>query len=205
MHRTAPVSAAALALLALSVAPVSAEQSTWQIDATHSSAQFSVRHMMVANVRGEFTKMKGSVVWDGKTLSGAQVDVVIDAASIDTREPKRDDHLRSADFFDVAKHPTLTFRSTKIEPVAPGKLRMTGELTMRGTTRPVVFDVSGPTEVMRDGRGGSRAGATATTTISRKEFGLTWNRAIETGGVVVGDEVALTIDVALVSRPAAGS
>ena len=200
MSRSAPVFAAVLALVAASV---SAQQTSWQIDSTHSSAQFSVRHMMVANVRGEFGKMNGAVQWDGKTFSNAQVEVTIDAASINTREPKRDDHLRSADFFDVAKHPTLTFKSTKVEAAGPGKLKMTGDLTMRGVTRPVVFDVTGPTDVIKDGRGTSRVGASATATISRKEFGLTWNRAIETGGVVVGDDVTITIDVALISRPPA--
>ncbi len=200
MHRSAPLVASALLLLAASA---SAQPVTWQIDSTHSSAQFSVRHMMVANVRGGFEKMSGSVLWDGKTLSGAQVEVTIDAASINTREPKRDNHLRSADFFDVATYPTLTFKSTKLEPVGSGRLKMTGDLTMHGVTRPVVFDVTGPTEIVSDGRGTSRAGATAAATLSRKEFGLTWNRAIETGGVLVGDEVTLTVDVSLVSRPPA--
>ena len=200
MFRRAPVLAAALGLCAASA---SAQPVSWQIDASHSSAQFAVRHMMVTNVRGEFGKMNGSVLWDGKTFAAAQVEVVIDAASINTREPKRDDHLRSADFFDVAKFPTLTFKSTKIEQAGAGKLRMTGDLTMRGVTKPVVFEVTGPTDVIKDARGTSRVGASASATISRKEFGLTWNRAIETGGVVVGDEVTLTIDVALVSRPPA--
>jgi polyisoprenoid-binding protein YceI len=187
-----------------SAASVWAQPVSWKIDSTHSSAQFSVRHMMVANVRGEFTKLNGTVVWDGKNPTGAQVDVLIDAASIDTREPKRDDHLRSADFFDVATHPTIVFRSTGIEQAAPGRLKMTGDLTMRGVTKPVVFDVTGPTDLIPDGRGGLRAGASATAKISRKEFGLAWNRAIEAGGVVVGDEVTLTIDVALVApAPAA--
>jgi len=200
MFRRAPLFAAALALFAV---PVFAQPTSWQIDASHSSAQFSVRHMMVTNVRGEFAKMNGAAQWDGKTFSTAQVEVTIDAASINTREPKRDDHLRSADFFEVAKYPTLSFKSTLIEPAGPGKLKMSGDLTMRGVTRPVVFEVTGPTDVIKDARGNSRVGASATAMISRKEFGLTWNRAIETGGVVVGDEITLTIDVALVSRPPA--
>ncbi len=200
MFRRTPLFAAALVLMAASAF---AQTATWQIDPSHSSAQFAVRHMMVSNVRGEFAKMSGSVAWDGKTFSGAQVEATIDAASISTREPKRDDHLRSADFFDVANHPTLTFKSTKIEPAGTGRLKMTGDLTIRGVTRPVVFDVTGPGEVMRDARG-ARAGATAVTAISRKDFGLTWNRAVETGGVVVGDEVTLTIDVELVSRAQPG-
>jgi polyisoprenoid-binding protein YceI len=127
------------------------------------------------------------------------VDVVVDAASINTREPRRDDHLRSADFFDVANYPTLSFKSTKIEPAGPGKLKMTGDLTMRGVTKQVVFDVEGPTEALKEPNG-LRVGASATTKISRKDFGLTWNRAIEAGGVAVSDEVAITIDLELVNR-----
>ena len=175
---------------------------TWQIDSAHTASQFSVRHMMVSTVRGQFNKTTGTVVWDGRDLSKAVVDVTIDAASIDTREPRRDDHLRSADFFDVAKFPTLTFKSTKIEPAGQGRLKMTGDLTMHGVTKQVVFDVEGPSAPVKE-QNGTRVGATASTTISRKDFGLTWNRVLEAGGVTVSDEVAITIDVELVNRPAA--
>jgi len=175
---------------------------TWQIDSAHTAAQFSVTHMMVSTVRGQFNKTTGTVVWDGSDFSKAVVDVVIDAASIDTREQRRDDHLRSADFFDVAKFPTLTFKSTKIEPAGSGKLKMTGDLTMHGVTKQVVFDVTGPSAVLKEANG-TRVGASATTKISRKDFGLNWNRAVEAGGVVVSDEVAITLDVELVNRPAA--
>jgi polyisoprenoid-binding protein YceI len=191
-----PLFAAALALAA---GVASAQPATWQIDPSHSSAQFSVRHMMVSNVRGEFAKMSGTVLWDGKTFATAQVNVTIDAASINTREPKRDDHLRSADFFDVANHPTLAFKSTKIEPAAAGALKMTGDLTTRGVTRPVVFDVAPPGDVVRDARG-ARAGATAVTKISRKDFGLTWNVALEAGGVLVSDKVKITLDVSAIKQ-----
>jgi polyisoprenoid-binding protein YceI len=140
-------------------------------------------------------------VWDGKDFGTASVDVVIDAASIDTREPRRDDHLRSADFFDVAKFPTLAFKSTRIELAGDGKLRMTGDLTIRGVTRPVTFEVTGPTPAIKDIAGNSRVGASATTTINRKDFGLVWNRALDSGGVVVSDEVAITVDLEMTRRP----
>jgi len=199
-RRIAPL-AAAFALLAGPVFP-QAPAPAWQIDSAHSAAQFAVRHMMVSTVRGQFNKLSGVVNWDGKTFATASVEIAIEAASIDTRESKRDDHLRSADFFDVEKFPTITFKSTRIEPAGEGRLRMTGDLTLRGVTRPVVFDVAGPTPAIKDTGGNSRVGATATATINRKEFGLVWNRALDSGGVVVGDEVALTVDVELRSRVA---
>jgi polyisoprenoid-binding protein YceI len=180
-----------------------AQTPAWQIDSAHSAAQFSVKHMMVSTVRGQFSKLSGTIAWDGKTFTTASVDIAIEAASIDTREAKRDEHLRSADFFDVAKFPTVTFKSTRIEPAGDGKLKMAGDLTLRGVTRPVVFEVSGPTPAIKDTGGNQRAGATATTTINRKDFGLVWNRALDSGGVVVGEEVTITVDVELVSRAAA--
>jgi polyisoprenoid-binding protein YceI len=189
--------AAVTAATVLAAAPALAQQTTWTIDSAHTAATFSVRHMMVSNVRGEFTKTSGAVRWDGKDLATAIVDATIDAASINTREPQRDAHLKSPDFFDVAKFPTLTFQSTKIAAAGPGKLQMTGNLTMHGVTRQVVFDVDGPTPVIKDPYGNQRVGASATATISRKDFGLLWNAALETGGLVVGDEVKITLDVEL--------
>lgn len=190
------------AAFALFTTPLFAQVPAWQIDSAHSAAQFAVRHMMVSTVRGQFNKLSGSVNWDGKTFGAASVEIVIDAASIDTREPKRDDHLRSADFFDVSKFPTITFKSSRIEPAGEGRLKMSGDMTIRGVTRPVVFEVSGPTAAIKDMSGASRVGASATTTISRKDFGLLWNRTLDAGGVVVGDEVAVTVDIEMVSRPA---
>ena len=195
------IQAAVVAATVLQAGQAVAQQATWNIDTAHSSAQFSVRHMMVATVRGEFTSTKGTVRWDGKNLATAVVEATIDAATIGTREPKRDAHLRSADFFDVERYPTLTFKSAKVEPIGPGKLRMTGDLTIRGVTRSVVFDVEGPTEAIKDNRGNQRVGASATATINRKDFGLTWNAALETGGVVVSDEVKIILDVALTLPP----
>jgi polyisoprenoid-binding protein YceI len=200
--RRRTLQAAVVTAAALAAAPAFAQPVTWTIDSAHTAAQFSVRHMMVSNVRGEFTKTSGTVRWDGKDLATAVVDATIDAASITTREPQRDTHLKSPDFFDVGKFPTLTFRSTKVAPAGPGKLLMAGNLTIHGVTRQVVFDVDGPTPAIKDPYGIMRVGASATTTISRKDFGLLWNAALETGGVVVGDEVRITIDMELTLKPA---
>ncbi|HUP64958.1 MAG TPA: YceI family protein [Thermoanaerobaculia bacterium] len=186
-----------LVALALSL-PASAETGVWKIDPASSSAHFSVRHMMVSKVKGSFEKVTGRVTGDLENPATAKVVVTIDASSIDTDNADRDDHLRSADFLEVAKHPEITFASTRIEPDGRG-WRMRGNLTIRGVTREVVLAVKGPSAAVR--RGDSiRREATATTRINRKDFGLTWNRAIETGGVVVGDDVDITIEVALVQQ-----
>lgn len=188
--------------LAISIAaPVFAQATDWQIDASHSAAQFSVRHMMVSTVRGHFAKMAGSAKFDPKNPAASSIEVTVDAASIDTRNAKRDAHLRSADFFDVEKFPTITFKSKRVEPAGTGRLKLTGDLTMHGVTREVTFDVEGPSAELKDARGGARVGATATAKISRKDFGMTWNRAIEAGGVTVSDEVQITVDVELVRKP----
>ncbi len=173
----------------------------WEIDSAHSSVQFAVRHMMVATVRGQFGKLTGKVRWDPNKPSEAGVVAQVEVASIDTREPKRDAHLRSADFFDAEKFPTMSFRSTSLTPAGPGRHKLTGELTIRGVTRPVVFDVEGPGQPVKGMRGELRTGATATAKINRKDFGITWNRVLDGGGVVVGDEVLVTVEVALVQNP----
>lgn len=178
-------------LLLLPAAGWSAE---YQIDPAHTSAQFSVRHMMVSNVKGEFTKVSGKINFDPRNLEASSVEAVIDAASLSTREPQRDTHLKSPDFFDVAKYPALTFKSRKIYR-ANGQLLMKGDLTMRGVTKEVVMTVDGPTPEIKDPYGNLRIGASATTRVNRKDWGLNWNAALETGGVVVGDEVTLTIDM----------
>ena len=170
-------------------------ESVWEIDPAHSSVQFSVRHMMVSNVRGAFTKVAGSVHGDENDPTHATVEATIDTSSIDTREAKRDEHLRSPDFFDVAKYPTITFKSKRIEKAGEGRYKMTGDLTLHGVTREVVLDVEGPTPTVKDPRGNVRAGASATTKINRRDFGITWSKALDGGGVVVGDEVLVTIDV----------
>jgi polyisoprenoid-binding protein YceI len=177
-----------------------AQTSHWDVDPVHSVVSFSVRHMMVSNVRGEFTKFTGALEGTGSDVTTAKINVTIDAASVSTREPKRDAHLMSPDFFDVAKFPTLTFVSKKIARAGDGKLKVTGDLTIHGITTEVVLEVEGPTPEMKDPWGGTRVGAHATTTISRKDFGLLWNKALEAGGVLVGDDVAISIDVELVKK-----
>ena len=188
---------------ALVFAATLASAATWEIDGAHSTAGFSVRHMMVTNVRGDFTKLSGTVEFDPKDLSKASINATIDAASINTRNERRDNHLRSADFFDVAKHPTLTFVSKKFTKVAEAQYKVTGDLTIHGVTREVTLDVDGPTPEVKAGNG-YKAGASATTKIKRSDFGLTWNRALEAGGVTVGDEVTITLDVEMNCKDAPG-
>lgn len=189
--------AAAVALLS---AAAMAQAVQYEIDPVHSSAQFSVRHMMVSNVRGEFAKVTGTVVYDPKDLKASSVQATIDATSINTHEPRRDNHLKSSDFFDVAKYPTLTFQSTKVEAAGEGKLRVTGDLTIHGVTREVVLDVDGPSPEVKVGPD-FKSGASASTTISRKDFGLLWNKVLEAGGWVVGDEVKITLEIEMGRKP----
>jgi polyisoprenoid-binding protein YceI len=155
---------------------------------------------MVSNVRGDFEKISGKIVYDEQDVSRSSADITIDAASINTRVAKRDKHLRSPDFLDVAKHPFLTFKSKKVEKAGDGKLKMTGDLTIRGVTREVVLDVEGPTPPIKDLQGKTRVGGVVSTRINRKDFGLTWNKALEAGGVVVGDEVEITIDIEILKE-----
>ncbi len=180
--------------------PAAAANSNWQIDPAHSSAQFSVRHMAISTVRGAFSKVTGSVVFDDKDVSKSTVEVTIDANSVDTRVPDRDNDLRSEKFFDVAHYPSITFKSKRVEQVAPGKLKVTGDLTIRGTTKEVVLDVEGPAAPMKDPWGNTRTAANATTKINRQDFGVKWNATLDNGGVVVGDDVSIIIDVELVKK-----
>jgi polyisoprenoid-binding protein YceI len=177
-----------------------AKPTQWQIDPAHSAAHFSVRHLMISNVRGEFSKVSGSAVLDPSDPTKSTVEVSIDTTSIDTRELQRDEHLRSADFFDVANHPAITFRSKKIAPAGPERFKVTGDLTIRGVTREVTFDLEGPTPPIKDPWGNVRAGVTASAKINRKDFGLVWNALTETGGVVVGDQVSITFDAELIQQ-----
>ncbi|MCJ7442477.1 MAG: YceI family protein [Thermoanaerobaculaceae bacterium] len=196
-HRIAAVAAALTLALG---ADGFAQTSRWEIDPAHSNASFTVRHMMVSNVRGEFTKLAGGVDVVGDDPTTAKVVVTIDAASINTREPKRDAHLRSADFFDADRFPTITFTSKKIERAGEGRLKLVGHLTMHGVTKEVTLDIEELTPEVKDPGGNLRVGAHATTRINRKDFGLLWNRILASGGVLVGDEVAITIDVELVKK-----
>jgi polyisoprenoid-binding protein YceI len=177
-----------------------AATSTWVIDVDHSSVQFKVKHLMVSNVKGEFKKFSGTVTMDDADITKSRVDVTIDAASIDTGVAKRDEHLKSPDFFDVAKYPTLMFVSTKVAKAGDNRLKVTGNLTLHGVTREVVLDVEGPNPAVKDMYGNTKSGASATTKINRKDFGLTWNKALEAGGVAVGEEVLITLDVELLKK-----
>jgi polyisoprenoid-binding protein YceI len=171
----------------------------WRIDANHSAASFAVRHMMVSTVRGQLGRISGSIDYDGKDVQSVKADVTIDVNGITTQNQNRDNHLRSADFFDVANHPAVTFKSKRVEAASAGRFRLIGDLTMRGTTKEVVLDVEGPSPAMKDQRGGLRVGASATTKVNRLEYGLKYNNMIE-AGPVVGDEVTITIDLEL-TRP----
>ncbi len=171
---------------------------TWNIDPVHSVAEFKVKHMMISNVKGQFTSVKGLLALDEADPANSHVEASVEAASINTREAQRDAHLKSADFFDVEKFPELTFQSTRISRVGDGELAVAGNLTIHGVTRNVVFNVEGPTAPGKDPWGNIRLGLSATTKINRKDFGLTWNAALETGGILVGDEVTITLDVQFV-------
>ena len=184
---------ALLGLGNLAASRAMAQTETWYLDPPHSSAQFAVRHLGISTVRGAFTKI-GGVVVDSPDLSKASVNVTIDAGSIDTRVQRRDDDLRSDHFFDVAKYPTITFQSKRVESAGTGKLKVTGDLTMHGVTKEVVLDVDGPTPPMKDPRGTSHRGLSATTTLSRADFGINFDAGM------VGDQVAIQLDVELVDK-----
>jgi polyisoprenoid-binding protein YceI len=174
----------------------------YDIDPAHSSAHFSVRHMMITNVRGEFTKVSGTVTFDPDNPGASQVEATIDVASLHTREEQRDAHLRSADFFDVAKFPEIKFVSKSVERLGDGEHSVKGDLTIHGVTKEVTFRVDGPTPEIKDPWGNTKAGATATAKINRKDFGLVWNVALETGGVLVGEQVSISLEVELARRAA---
>lgn len=180
--------------------PALSQAATWQIDPDHSSFQFKVRHLTVSNVKGDFTKVKGVVTMDDKDVANLNVELTIDAASVNTGHAKRDEHLRAADFFDVAKYPTITFISKKVMKAGPDKLKVTGDLTVHGVTKEITVDVDGPTQEVKDPWGNFRRGATGTAKINRKDFGLIWNRVLETGGVVVGEDVDISIEVELIKK-----
>jgi polyisoprenoid-binding protein YceI len=178
--------------------PLTSTATTWNIDPAHSAAEFKVKHMMISNVKGHFAKVSGSLTLDESDLTKSHAEASIEAASIETRDAQRDAHLKSADFFDAEKFPTLSFKSTRISLVRDGELSAEGDLTIHGVTRKVVFNVEGPTPPTKDPWGNTRVGLSSTTKINRKDFGLTWNAALETGGILVGDEVTITLDVEFV-------
>lgn len=171
---------------------------TYTIEPAHSSAHFKVRHLMIANVRGEFSKVSGTVKFDPSNLAASSITAEIDVNSINTREPDRDTHLKSADFFDAANSPTMKFQSKKIEADGPEGYKVTGDLTIRGITHEVVLDVTGPTPEVKDPWGYMRRGAEAVAKISRKDFDLKYNPILEGGGVMVGDAIEISLEVELV-------
>ena len=167
----------------------------------HSQAGFAVKHMMVSTVSGSFGKTEGTITFDGKDVSSIEADVTIDATTITTNNEKRDTHLKSPDFFDVAKSPTITFKSKSAEAAGAGKFKLTGDLTLRGVTKEVTLDVEGPSQPLV-AQGRTRVGATATTKINRQDYGVSWSRALDGGGVVVSDEVVITFEIELVKADA---
>lgn len=177
-----------------------AATSTWKIDPQHAAAQFSVRHLTISTVRGAFSKVTGTIQFDEQDVSKSSVEVSIDVSTVDTREPARDKDLRSEKFFDVEHFPAMTFKSTKVEQAGAGKLKVTGNLTIRGVTKEVVLDVEGPTAPIKDPYGNQRAAVNATTKINRQDFGVKWNATIDGGGVVVGDEVNINIDAEMIKQ-----
>ena len=181
-----------------SSASAHASPSTWKLDPVHTVAEFKVKHMMITNVKGHFTGVSGVLTLDESDITNSQVEATIDVATINTREADRDTHLKSGDFFDVEKYPTLTFRSTRVQRKADDELTVTGDLTIHGITREAVLNVEGPTAPGKDPWGNTRIGLSAATKINRKDFGLTWNAALETGGILVGEDITISIDTEFV-------
>lgn len=169
--------------------------STWKIDPAHSAAEFKVKHMMISNVKGKFTGLTGALALDQADVTGSSILATIPIATLATGDEQRDGHLKSPDFFNAAEHPEMIFKSTRVAVTEPGELAVTGDLTIHGVTQPVTFAVEGPSAPARDPWGNTRIGLSATAKINRRDFGLTWNAALETGGVVVGEEVTITLDV----------
>jgi polyisoprenoid-binding protein YceI len=194
---------ALLAALAAGISlPASAGSTTYTIDPAHSSANFSVTHLMISKVPGQFHGVNGTVVVDDKDFSKSSVNVTIDANTVNTNEPDRDKDLKSANFFDVAKYPTITFKSTKVEKNADGSLKVTGDLTIHGVTKSVVLNATAPKAPIKDPWGLTRTATSASTQINRKDFGITWNKTLDGGGTVLSDEVNITLDVEMIIPPA---
>ena len=180
-------------------------KTTYDIDPAHSSAQFTVRHMMITNVRGGFSSVKGTLEYDSGDPAASSVNAVIDAGTIRTLDDQRDAHLKSADFLDVEKYPTITFKGTKVEKTGDEEYKLTGDLTIHGVTKEVVLSVEGPGEEGKDPWGNIRIGASAKTKIKRSDFGLTWNAALEAGGIMVGDELKIDIELQAIKAATAGA
>jgi polyisoprenoid-binding protein YceI len=168
---------------------------TWKIDPAHSSAEFKVRHMMISNVKGSFRGLTGTMIQNTADPGKCTIEASVDVATVSTGDPQRDGHLKSADFFDVEKYPVMTFKSSQVERKGAEEYKVSGDLTLHGVTKPVTFDVEGPSTPGKDPWGNTRIGLSATTKINRKDFGLNWNASLETGGILVGEDVQITLDV----------
>lgn len=186
-----------IALLCL-LPGLQAQEGSWRIDPLHSLAQFSVRHMMISTVRGQFGGVKGTIRFDPKNPATASVEATIDCTTINTGEPKRDNDLKGEEFFDVKKFPVMTFKSKRVQVSGPGKLKVTGDLTINAITRQIVLNLDGPTPPVKDTLGREKVGVSATTKVSRKDYGILYNPIMETGGVAVSDEVAIMLDIELI-------
>jgi polyisoprenoid-binding protein YceI len=178
-----------------------AQAGSWRIDPLHSSAQFSVRHMMISTVRGQFGGVKGTITYDPKNPAASSVEATIDCATVNTGTPKRDEDLKTAEFFDVKRYPVMKFKSRKVAIAGPDKLKVTGDLTINAITRQVVLDLDGPTAPVRDTEGRVKIGVSGLAKISRKEFGILYNPIMETGGVAVSDEVTIDLEIELIKNP----
>ena len=196
LHRFARLLGTAL-LLSLSLF---AEADSWRIDPLHSAAHFSVRHMMISRVRGEFTGIAGTVLYDSQNPAQSSIEATIDCGTLNSGVAKRDAQMRGPDFFDVKLYPVMKFKSKKVEPAGLDKLKMTGDLTINATTREVVLNVDGPSQTVKDPRGNERIGLNATTKFNRKDFGIVWNEIMESGGFTVGDEVSIDLDIELIKN-----
>ena len=190
----------ALAAMGALGIPANASATTWELDTAHSGVEFSVRHMMVSTVKGRFEKVKGTVELDDKDVTKSNVEVSIDLGSVNTNEPKRDGHLKSPDFFNVAKFPAATFKSTKVQKAGKNKLRVTGDLSLHGVTKPVVLEVEGPTDAFKTPFGTTVRGVHATGKIDRKDFEIGWNKVLDNGGVMVGNEISLELNAELTEK-----
>jgi len=179
------------------MAASSLNAATWNVDATHSNVQFSVKHMMVSTVHGSFNTFSGTATFDETSPATVAFEGTVDASSVNTNNERRDGHLKSADFFDVANNPAITFKSTKSVMTAPGRYQVTGDLTMRGVKKEVTMAMEGLTDFIKGPKGATRTGASLTTTINRHDFGLNWNKALDAGGVLVGDSVKINLDMEL--------
>jgi polyisoprenoid-binding protein YceI len=189
-----------LGLALLASTGLHAQAVNWRIDPLHSSAQFSVKHLMISTVRGQFGGVKGTVAYDPKNPEAATVDATIDCTTVNTSEPKRDADLKTAEFFDVKKYPVMKFKSKHVETAGAGKLKVTGDLTINAVTREVVLDLEGPSAQIRDAQGRDKVGVSGVTKISRKEFGILYNPILETGGVTVSDEVSIILEIELIKN-----